>query len=44
MTGVIGKAVNGNGVANGHAKEEVYTRPNFLSEAVRGRDIDGSEW
>jgi hypothetical protein len=31
---------NGNGNANG----DTYVRPNFLSDAVRGREIDGSSW
>jgi len=31
---------NGNGNGNGDS----YVRPNFLSDAVRGREIDGSEF
>jgi hypothetical protein len=31
---------NGNGNGNGDS----YVRPNFLSDAVRGREIDGSKF
>lgn len=46
MTGTLGTA-NGNGIGsatgNGHGKEPSYVRPDFMSEAVKGKEIDGSE-
>jgi hypothetical protein len=41
MTVVNGSASNGH-ASNG--SEESYVRPDFLSDAVRGREIDGSEY
>lgn len=38
--------INGSG-SNGHASSgngDDYVRPDFLSDAVRGREIDGSEF
>jgi len=32
-----------NGTANGNGDSDSYVRPNFLSDAVRGREIDGSK-
>jgi hypothetical protein len=41
MTVVNGSASNGHASNGG---EESYVRPDFLSDAVRGREIDGSEY
>jgi hypothetical protein len=30
-------------ITNGNANGDSYVRPNFLSDAVRGREIDGSK-
>lgn len=38
-----GSVVNGDSNGSVAGKDESYSRPNFLSDAVRGREIDGSE-